>query len=122
MRGRAQQAGDKGEMIDEKAEFHLVAGPVRGTVKRKAEKQHVGRREQRHIGEAEAGQEAEHQANLEDGGEPGQRQWKRKARRGDVSGGGADIEQLERRRHGEDAGENEPRHKDRDISPSHGRS
>ena len=108
MDGGVEQSRQEGEVVDEEAEFGLVALPVRRAVEGEGEEDHIDAGEQRRFREEGAGQEGEHQRDLEDGGEPGEKQRERKAGRGDVAGRIRHSGELEDRRHGEDAGEDQP--------------
>src|SRR4051812_12856544 len=114
MDGCEQQSGDECEVVDEEAELGLVRGPVRWAVECKAEKQHVGSCRDRGFPEVESGQERDYQTDFEKGGDPGQRKRGREAGGGDKCRRCRHADELERRRHGEDSGKDQPGDEDCD--------
>src|SRR3954452_10081800 len=65
VRGREEEAGDEGEMIDEESELVLVRRPMRWPMEGEGEEQHIGRGEQGGFREIGAGQEAGDESELE---------------------------------------------------------
>src|SRR5690348_1865570 len=95
MRGRKQKAGDERKVIDEEAEFRLVPAPMRWTMKRKSEEQHVNRREERGFSEESPGQQANGQRQLEQRSQPRKKLWNREAGGRDIGRRAIDIHHLE---------------------------
>ena len=124
VRGGKQQPGHEGEMVDEEAELVLprLALPERGAVEGEAEEDHIGRSDERDFRKMGAGQEADDEQHLEECRDPGEEERKGKPRARDIAGGGVDVGELERGRHDERAGKDEPADKDGNRRPERSRS
>ena len=72
MRGGEEQAGEEGEVIDEEAEFGLVRRSMRRAMEADGEEDDIGARGDRRLTEEGAAEEADDQAELEEGREPGE--------------------------------------------------
>ena len=102
-------------MIDEKSKFRLVRRPVRGTVKHETEKQNVGRGRSGGLAKECAGQETDDENQLEERSRPGKQRRGWKPDRADRRDGLLHPKKLERHRHREHGGKDEPGKENTDL-------